>query len=295
MKKQNIQSDILKSLREHMGLSQAKLAEMAKVSQKTISNLERGSEEKEMHSAISRITEQLARCLHTETSVLSGKKPIAQKKENKEVSINLSSKVELNFDLVAKYYGIDKQDILDVAPLLFFIAAEKSLDKQLDDLETELTQMDKENPDEELLQDLEDRFIAHSNRDIFEKFHISNTQMPGGFKNNPFTNFLGEEVSDPRYKSQIDFTDGYGWLFHGYISYTFSSQIPDYLVCKDLLRELTLNCDTAKSALLEGIVSINDIPEELLEPKKAQDRVSWIKREYQSRINKSEKLSGNDN
>ena len=295
MNKFKIRSDILKQLREKFNLTQAQLGEKARVSQKTISNLETGHENKKIHTANMRTTNFLAKTLMSEKSELSGEKPISKKPKSKEVSIRLSPKVELNYDLVAKNYGITKQDIFDVAPLLFFVAAERSLDKQISDLELELEKLRElaiqtENEvEQETVDDLESRYYAHANKDIFEKSHISEIAMAGGFKNNPFTNFLGKEVSNPRFKSEIDFSDEYGWLFHGYVHYTFNDQIPDYQVCKGLLSELTLNSKIAKNALQSGEIKITDIPNELFGDGKAMDRVNWIEREYQSKKNLSDK------
>lgn len=274
MSKNTIRSDILKKLREDLNLSQAKLAEMAHLGQKTISNLERGHENRVEHSANNRTTSRLEKILRTEKSVLSGEHPIPEKPKNKKTSISLSPKVQLNYDLVSKYYGITEQDILDVAPLLFFIAAERSLDKQLEDLK-----LDANNGNYIDFDDIEERFRAYFSRDIFES----------DFENNPFTNFLENELSEPRFKSQTDYLNTFEQVFYGYVHYSFSKQIPDYLVCKELFSELTLNSDIAKKALQDGIVRVTELPHELLDSQKGFERVNWIKKEYERKKNQSQK------
>jgi transcriptional regulator with XRE-family HTH domain len=275
MSKITIRSDILKKLREDLNLSQAKLAEKAHLSQKTISNLERGYENRVEHSANNHTTSQLEKILRTEKSILSGEQPIPEKPKNKETSISLSPKVQLNYDLVSKYYGITEQDILDVAPLLFFIAAERSLDKQLEDLK-----LDANNGNYLDSDDIDERFHAYFSRDIFER---------DIFENNPFTNFLENELSEPRFKSQIEGFNTVEQVYYGYVHYLFSKQIPDYLVCKELFSELTLNNDVAKKALQDGIVRVTELPHELLDTQKGFERVKWIEKEFESRKNQSQK------
>ena len=72
MNKFKIRSDILKQLREKLNLTQAQLGDKARVSQKTISNLETGHENKKIHTANMRTTNFLAKTLMSEKSELSG-------------------------------------------------------------------------------------------------------------------------------------------------------------------------------------------------------------------------------
>ena len=264
-----LRSDVLRELREKNKFTIDRLSEIAGLSTKSISRYEHGHSEKKEYSVIDRTIKSLARALKEEPKVLSGKKPIQERPPNSKIPVELSPEVELNYDLVARKYGISRQDILDVAPLLFFMAAEKSLDNQIKEIEIS------DEPDDEELGEIEQRMAAHANNDIFEA-SVDEISSFGPFKNNPFTNYLKRKADKPRFKNQVEITNWEHDL-HGYTNYSFSQFIPDYTVCTDILNEIILGNPRAKQALKNGSLNLNQIPEKLFEKENAIERAEFIK------------------
>lgn len=273
MNRYKIRSDVIYQLRRKFNLTQEDLKKRTKLSKKTISNLEAGRDKQKINLVNKHTKDRLVSTLLVDETVLSGEQSIPERPASKSVSVELSPEVELNYDLVCRRYRISRQEIHNVAPLLFLLAAEKALDLQMESIEASLV----ENISDEDFEQAQEKFEAHAKADIFNLTIPSNRLGP--FTENPFADFLEKEILKPRYRSLVDFSDRYGRLFHGYTSYTFSDVIPAYLVCKDLLDEVTLGSAIAKKALLDGKVKLDEIPDELLQPNKSSERIVWIEQQ----------------
>ena len=281
MSRNIIRADRLRHSRKRHNLSQEQLRKVSKLSAKTISNLERGHQSQSRHFVNNHTLEHLRTALRTTTEILSGKDPLPEQKPMGHISEKLSSQVSLNYDLVCSYFEITRQEILDIAPLLFFIAAEKSRDFQI----TAIRQMIKDGAeiyennsdieiDEHEWDDLVDKKVeAYQKKDLFE---TSITANEISADDNPFTNYLRNKVLKPRFKNQIALGNVDVCLFGEFTTYSFSTVIPDYLVCTDLLEQITLGSEKARKSLLNGTVAISEIPRSLFGPKNSSERVQWL-------------------
>lgn len=206
-------------------------------------------------------------------------------------------------------YGVDFDDIINLAPLLFIKAAEESLEKQERELDKEEAEYGKlstlwyqipglseavgnlelpwidedENPEEYF----ELKRMDIKNKDLFEDRKREEKGLEGfpGLDDNPFANYLLELCETPPMKqtTEMDYVKG----FQEYAYYP-GHRIPRYYVCLDIFRQITLGSLEAFMALGYGVVSINEIPDDLWEPRKAGERVAFLEDAYLKATQKDE-------
>ena len=205
----------------------------------------------------------------------------------------MSSEVRLNFDLVCKRYDISEQDIIDIAPLLFFITAEKARDEQLKIIKDEIKRLKESEPKPEDISigDIELKIEAHEKNDIFERYIEGKDEDYDIPHVSPFIKILDMETSSPQLKDKVEFGgDPFTKWAYDWFS-LFGEFIPSHLVCKDEFDEITLKSQKAKNALREGVIRISDIPDDLFHPHKDSERVLWMEKQYDQA--QKEKQNGN--
>jgi transcriptional regulator with XRE-family HTH domain len=314
MKKAIISPFALKSLRERKGWSQQELAQKGKVTSRTILAIEKSAEE--TVSIQQKTLDGLSKALDERNDVLSGKAPLPAEGFPFDLHIRLNPNVRLHFDLIKRKYGVDIQDVINVAPLLFVSAAEESLQRQQEQVEKDFSEFGNipslqrqfSNPDEYLNSqptpwlpnDLEpheyfsERWHAIQIRDLFEVY-LREGNDPVFEQPNPFADYLHEVSQRPLLKNTVSVGNELDFLAEGYrYWYSFSRYIPDYSVCLDVLRQITLGSTDADMALTQGVVAISEIPEDLWEPRKAGDRVAWLEDKYRQAKAKSEKMTAEE-
>ncbi len=114
----------LKKAREKLGWTQEKLSEESRVNVSTISRLERDKSTR----IRSRTVESLSTALRVEPSVLTQKTESEPERDFMKVRIGAAARNALA--LVAARYRISRERIIEIAPLLFFTAAEASLQRR---------------------------------------------------------------------------------------------------------------------------------------------------------------------
>jgi transcriptional regulator with XRE-family HTH domain len=124
-----IEGSIVKRVRTLRGLTQDQLAEKAKLTKDTISRLERG-----MQSGAGRAGVAVAKALGVELGVLTGDVPMPTGSDEDTpgwrtypLAARVDGVVRNAYTLTAARYGVTIATIVDVAPLLFVLAAERSL------------------------------------------------------------------------------------------------------------------------------------------------------------------------
>ena len=121
-----INSQALKAARKRHGLSQQQLADAIRCTKDTVSRWERG-----MSSRVRpHLREPLCKTLHVTWEQLT--KPVDQTSGesaylNPTVRASISEHARTSLQLVAARYEVRPQNVLDIAPLLFAIVAERSL------------------------------------------------------------------------------------------------------------------------------------------------------------------------
>ena len=117
----------LLELRQRKKLSRPQLAEMSKVTERTIQRLE-----KEPQPSRKKTLERLATALGVKLDVLTGEKPLpesskAPDSERIQINAQIAPKVKLAYDLIKRRYGVSATEIITMAPLFFALLAEGSL------------------------------------------------------------------------------------------------------------------------------------------------------------------------
>jgi transcriptional regulator with XRE-family HTH domain len=282
---------VLKTLRERKKLTQAALAEKVKLSKDTLSRLERGKQS----GAAFRTREALAKFLNVPLEVLTGEKPLPPEAEATADSLLDDRRYQLNirvdgvvrnaFSLVAAHYGIPVARIVDVAPLLFVLAAEKSLEQRrqrLDDVNEALDRADTVAAGfHHLPNSIAPGFYANDSiaaeqesiarADILARKIDDNDKLFWGERrhkndyepeqDNPFICSLREAATD-LVKAKIN---------------VFSRDDVDFRVCGADAMNLAGGDGKLAMGILDGWALVHEMPRDLLAESATEARVDWLK------------------
>lgn len=135
MNSRQINPERLQSLLESRGLKQRELADKIGVDVGTLSRWKRGKQTKLHTSHLAKLCEALG----TTSEVLCGDGPLPvsddrQKPPKGQVTLMLDHACRNALGLVARRYGVTRQQIVEVAPLLFMIMAEQSLKERREEI-----------------------------------------------------------------------------------------------------------------------------------------------------------------
>jgi transcriptional regulator with XRE-family HTH domain len=259
-----IKAERLCKIREMRGMSQKVLAGKLNVDSGTVCRWERG--------AIQRIRPdifgKLCSALNTTRDDLCGDGPLdtnhGKRNEAQREQMNLSVDAACRnaLSLVALRYRVTRQQVVEAAPLLFFIAAEKSLQerrKRLDALKAAGDAIDNIYPpyfptrssiDYGALE-LEHRSIE--SRDLFGATVTSSDDVIGDYaedwdeaESNPFSVFLKLALRDVSDKATFDRWSPNIW--------------PTYRICNDEALQLTGGDEEAAKAIQAGAAPLHERP-----------------------------------
>ena len=285
----------LYNLRKAKGFSRDRLAQLSRVSVRTIQRLEapmQGSRGPQQNTL-----ERLAKALQVEPEALTGEgqppdpgDSSASEPRRVQVSAEIAPKARLAYDLVKSRYGVRSTELINMAPLLFTLLAEGSLARRRKILEeageaiSRLDQMRDEvgywlfqtattvalNADM-----LEETSIAKA--DLFGEHLLSGSEGPFHFHepfdpstDNPFASYLRWLAADLE-------TPGVVEVKHDGLSYGMPwSRLPDYDLCNDELESVTNGSADARRALETGHVRLSEIPEELKGDSAGMERATWL-------------------
>lgn len=216
-----IDGAIVKKLRKQRGFSQSTLADKTGLAKDSISRLERGKQTgKARQTGI-----KIAAAFGVSREVLTGEAALSDDtissltKQRRPIGISVDGSVRNAYDLVALRYQIPRARILELAPFLFVLAAERSLSRRrerLAALEEALGRADDAAADfHHLPQSIAPSFeatdaiaaeaasianrdilAAHLDGDLFRRFG----PLKDGYNDeidNPFVRLLKDEVQDP--------------------------------------------------------------------------------------------------
>jgi transcriptional regulator with XRE-family HTH domain len=303
-----IDANRLRELRRRKGWTQAKLAENAgKLNPQTIYK----AEKKGLPNPRPETLAKLVRALGYSPEVLAGTAPLppvskAEEDRNLEKSypelrLRVSGETRNAYSLVAQRYGVSVRMIVNLAPVLFAIMAERSLRQRaaaLEELKKQAQALEKaaeplphmgwgvwrtEERDDMIF--FEERSIKE--RDIFAettrshaanldslRIHDNIPQDPGDeyFAANPFAMFARADAM----AVGLDVCE------------TYEDDTPVQIDLPDEIKSLAGDDSELVKALSAGWILVRDIPPDLMQPKRTADRVAWLRErlktdEYASR------------
>jgi transcriptional regulator with XRE-family HTH domain len=276
---QPIDRHILRRLRDQHRLSQTELATKAGISKDSLSRIERG-----LQLGTRRLTqEKLAKALRVTPEQLTGEtsadKDTGLLPPRYALGFRIDGSIDNAFELVAERYRLPVERIVELAPFLFVLAAERSLERRLQRLATLKDTLDQADAMAEFILHLprtialdndtrdaisaEEASIAH--RDILaadlvfrwgEEAHRFNTAGE-----NPFIRSLQEDASEPAV-AKIMYLDDDGVLIR---------------VCRAEAMRLADNDEALATGILDGWVTLREIPSALRNESANQERLTWLR------------------
>lgn len=286
---QAILPNALKQLRRDKGWTLAELASAAKVDKATIHKIETGKAPRPRLSTI----EKLSRALAIDPGVLTGATPPSQPSireatsARQQFNVRISDAVRNALGLVARRYGIPSAQIVEAAPLLFFLAAERSLQRRQRALDGALQVMKDLwaagqtlphlppgvfDPTTHGELDAEQKSIKA--RDLFGKQvdEAAFYDRPGydPDRHNPFVSFLRRELSELTQEAGADAEHD------AEVTFWSDSSWPSYRICREEAKSIVGDDELAIDAILDGTAPLNEMPKELrVAPQ--EERAKWAK------------------
>jgi transcriptional regulator with XRE-family HTH domain len=272
----NISGRALKEERKRKGWSQNELSEATRprVDVSTISRIERGQPTRTRTNTLS----ALANALGVKPDVLCTR--IEMDRDVMKLRIETAARNALA--LVARRYGVSRENIVGVAPLLFFIVAEQSLRQRredivalrastdaLRDLQREFPHLPLTSPVEEEAFTREEKSIEV--RDLFGRKVFDGARPSEVYayldydeeSENPFINFLRRNlaaISSSEVVESVQWAAGFS---------------PRYEICADEAVEIFGGDKEAARVILCGAVALHEMPKA-----SPEDRASWARVEY---------------
>jgi len=283
--KKPIICSILKTLRERQkDSSQTALADAAGISKDTLWRIEHGKQ------SGSTVLDLLAKALGVEPEVLTGEKPLPDDKSDPDawletrrhkLSYRVDGAVRNAFSLVSLRYKIPVARIVELAPLLFVLAAEESLERRRRKLATLTDALDQADEAAADFHHLSKRvLVSHRPHDdiaaeesSIDAADILGLQLDGDLmgetlkddydyeRDNPFVASLREAARDPR-KAEIT---------------RFSRDDADFRVCRDEALKLAGGNVDLALGFLEGWALLRDMPRELRKKDALEQRLAWLR------------------
>lgn len=211
---------IVKHLRETRRYTQAEFAKMAGISKDALSRIERGKPKGTRPRQ--KTLENLAKAFDVKPEMLTGEMPLLDSEDDNRtylprssLGVRIDGTIDNAFVLVAERYRIPVERIVELAPFLFVLAAERSLDQRRQRLTALKEMLDRANDMAESILD-QPRMIeldadTHDwicteevsiyNRNILMEdleFRRGKEEYFFGFcENNPFVRSLQKDAPDP--------------------------------------------------------------------------------------------------
>lgn len=290
--KHTIDPQRLRDIRKSKGIRQKALTSNQRgLSLRAIQRYEKESMEVDEH-----VLEVLAKKLQVEPEVLTGELPMPgagvggdSEASTRRLSVMLSARTQLNFDLIAYRYGTSIRDVLQFAPVLFVLFAEQSLKWRSKRRQERFSQIEQicqlkalfpaietliGGVGEQAEKDLASEFDAIQSRRLYDAGGDWNAQVWGAM--NPATEFLAHQIRDLGLEKEVWLKDSPD-LESELLNLYNDEELPLTRVCVKELLEITGGDAQARLALVHGAVRVPDIPKELLGAEKTLQRIQWLR------------------
>ena len=288
----NVLPDVLAALRKRKGWSRRQLADVARVSPQMVERAERQSRPVSVRE---RTLGRLARALAVEESVLRGEKPLEPAMPTPDqwtITVRSAPGLRLAYEMVERRYGATAKDLFVLAPALFVLLAEGSLQWRRNKLEQArqaskaLDELGQSNATLYFAQDVyqqafdwgmatEEASIKKGDvlgREIWDEEGMQSW----GFTEDdvtvtPFADYL-EELAEKVDRPEM-------LTFHDLLLVDQGLDVwgaNPYAVCRGDLDEIAGGSRHARWALEWGNARISDIPENLMSEEAKDDRAEWL-------------------
>ncbi len=321
-----INSKVLQEAREIKGFSHTTLAEASGINARTIKRIESGQFPKNRDNVIKKLSRalgiaegDLTDAEYNESALLNLQRKtnstnldegeLAAKHQTdarddlwsqSQLNVRVSDRARNALSLTAARYQVSLSQVVEIAPLLFFWAAEQSLQQRRQNIEAVAQKtrdlysfQESQTPHLGFLSSYRYEDLVNSEQNSIDKLdifgRISNDSI---FKddlsddhpsfdienNNPFASFLRKLTSDLTNAELPQNTETFeNWEPTG---------SPDYNICQsEALRYLAGNVEAA-SHIVDGYVPLHKIPKELRDGEKGAERAKWIREEAAARSSK---------
>ena len=294
-----INPQTLRAIRDKRCLSQQALADMSRVTKKTISRIETGAGDP--NRIRNHTVQKLASALSVKPEVL-GRAPSDHSDEERHladvgyqsVKSYISDDAALAYQQVKDRYGISRNALAEMAPLFFVLLAESSLVWRREALK----EIDEAT---EALRKLDCGTIGHlsfvnavyrveegaggeedsiNERDIFGE-NLSDYAFDLGYDpnvSNPFAEFLRHlcKKIDDREVVELDH-DGNTDLWN------MNGKVPSYRIFGPQFDQITGDDVWAQWSVKKGYTTISEIPDDLLGDDKKDERIEWLRSQFPER------------
>lgn len=293
----------LRSAREKKGLSLDELSDRSSIDRQTISRTELGKIKNNRDNVVEKLSKALGisedeLCASSVSDTPEVKaEELDELLSSSQLNLRVSDRARNALSLSAARYKVSLSQIVEIAPLLFCWAAEKSLEqrqKVIDDIKQK--NIDLEGVEQSHLHPTGFRFHNRSEaifdaeqksvnlNDIFGKLIDGDgyeSYLPDDYdeaKNNPFAAYLrklAENLKDATVLEGCEIFEE--WDPDG---------SPNYNVCQSTALSYVANDKEAAKRILEGYVPLHKIPKELREKNKTEERAKWIREDASARSSK---------
>lgn len=283
MTKTKLDPETLRAYRHRANLSQEGLAQISRVSKKTIARIETGKS-----SANTTTVRRLAEALNVTPGQLA-ENPRDVEKDAQLMryfgfstrKITIGDYTNLALQMVERHYGISEEVQILMAPLFAALLAEGSLawrkqkvDK-VDNAVATLADVAKGHLSfageaSQVESGLEQERQSIANRDIFGTDTTGHAAGTGHEERNPFSDYLKHLVNQSG-SNVIGFDSEDHWQ-----TFDLTQSLPGYSILAGELDRLTCGDMLAEIALGRRHVRIRDIPEHLLDDGATSERIAWL-------------------
>lgn len=282
-----INPDILRAERKRKGWSLHKLAKRADVDPQSIHRIEKGDNKSTRDSVIKNVSsalgiseEQLTATTAAPLPNIKFEKP-EEKQSKSGFNLDVSDAARNALKFTADRYKVSQAQIVEIAPFLFFWAAEKSLNARQNRLHSiqqkheEISQAVEALPHIQFrtidYDDVLEPILAEANsiaeRDIFGTMiseYGYESRIPSKYdesESNPMTKFLQEMVSE--------FSDS------AKFEWWYPDSSPHYSICKADVLKFVGGSEEAAKYIHSGQAPLRKLPKELRDNGKETERAEW--------------------
>lgn len=276
----------LKDLMAQKDMKNVALAKLVNRNPKTISRWQK--EDSEATTLSEGMVLRIAHALNVDVEVLTGDAPMPEQKHGgarpirSRIGADVSARTRNAFIMIGKHYEITQTQIIELAPLLFTLIAEGSLDHRRGNLEkTEchinaIHEMAYGGYSRLFSQDaaeLSDKEIESiNNRDVFGERLGQSPNAHGNFHptGNPFFEYIKVLTTTLTDKAAVDLGDEED---------LYASNIPDFTLFLDEWKKLTGGDEKLALKIAKGTVDLGKLPKNLRSDDAREKRVEWLRKE----------------